>query len=115
MPSFISSPLSSPTTLMMTQVTSPRADAKLDAAAHDFEAMFISEMLKPMVESVEIDDMFGGGKGEEVFRSMMTEEYGKLLAKSGGIGLASPVKQALLAAQAKAHNEQKPEVNEAQK
>lgn len=68
----------------------------IERAAKDFEAVMISEMLKPMLETVEVDSMFGGGKGEEVFRSMMTQEYGKMIAKTGGIGIADHVKAELI-------------------
>ncbi len=69
---------------------------RTDAAAEDFEAVFISEMLKPMFEMVEVNDTFGGGKGEEVFRDMMVQEYGKMVARQGGIGLASQIKADLI-------------------
>lgn len=67
-----------------------------DAAAADFEAMFISQMLKPLFDSVEVNPMFGGGKGEEVFKGFLIEEYGKSLGKAGGIGMADHVKQELI-------------------
>lgn len=72
------------------------ASAKADKAAQDFEAVYISEMLKPMFETVEVDDTFGGGKGEEVFRGMLTQEMGKSIAKQGGFGLADQVKAELM-------------------
>lgn len=56
--------------------------------ARDFEAMFLSEVLKPMFDSIEIDPVFGGGDGERMFRSMLVDEYGKKIAASGGVGLA---------------------------
>lgn len=74
----------------------PRTDEQIDAVAKDFEAVFISEMMKPMFEGVKTSAPFGGGKGEEVFRSMMIQEYGKMLAETGQIGLADHVKDMLL-------------------
>jgi Rod binding domain-containing protein len=38
---------------------------------------------------------FGGGAGEEAFSSLLTEEYARLLAERGGIGLAEQVFEAL--------------------
>ena len=70
--------------------------ARTNQAAQDFEAVYISEMLKPMFETVEVDDIFGGGKGEEVFRGMLVQEMGKSIAKQGGFGLADHVKAELL-------------------
>ncbi len=68
----------------------------IDQAAQDFEAVFISEMMKPMFEGVETDGPFGGGKGEEVFRGVMLQEYGKLMARTGSIGIAEPVKAEMI-------------------
>lgn len=75
---------------------SVREDAELDRIAKDFEAVFLTEMVRPIFESVEVDPMFGGGRSEEIFRSMMLEEYGKSLSEAGGVGLASFVKAELI-------------------
>lgn len=75
--------------------------AAVEAAAKDFEAVFITEMLRPMFDGIEVDKRFGGGRGEEVFRSMMIDEYGKAVAEAGGIGMADHIKAELLKAQEK--------------
>ncbi len=67
-----------------------------DAASDDFEAMFITQMLKPLFDTLEVNPMFGGGKGEEVFQGFLVEEYGKSLSKAGGIGIADHVKQEMI-------------------
>lgn len=69
---------------------------RIEETAQDFEATFISEMLKPMFEMVEVDDTFGGGKGEEVFRDFTIQEYGKLIARQGGIGLSDQIKAQMI-------------------
>lgn len=69
---------------------------RIDQAAQDFEATFISEMLKPMFEMVEVNDTFGGGKGEEIFRDFTIQEYGKLIARQGGIGLSDQIKAQMI-------------------
>ena len=76
--------------------SSSKAGNKAGQAAQDFEAVFISEMIKPMFETVDVDDTFGGGKGEEVFRGLMVQELGKSLAKRGGLGLSDHVNAELL-------------------
>lgn len=73
-----------------------KAGTKADQAAQDFESVFISEMIKPMFETVDVDDTFGGGKGEEVFRGLLVQQFGKNIAKQGGIGLADQVRAELL-------------------
>lgn len=67
-----------------------------EAASADFEAMFLAQMLKPIFESIEVNPIFGGGKGEEVFSGFLIEEYGKSLSKAGGIGIADHVKQEMI-------------------
>ena len=73
-----------------------KSDEALTKAAQDFEAVFLTEMLKPIFEGIEVNDTCGGGKGEEVFRGFMMDEYGKEFARRGGVGLASHIKEALL-------------------
>lgn len=80
--------------------------ARMDKAAQDFEAVYVSEMLKPMFETVDVDDTFGGGKGEEIFRGMLTQEMGKSIAKQGGLGIADQVKAELLKIQEAQHKAQ---------
>ncbi len=70
--------------------------AKAGKVAQDFEAVFLSQMLQPMFANIEAEEPFGGGAGEEVWRSMMVDEIGKQMAKAGGIGIASSIKQEIL-------------------
>ena len=60
-------------------------------AAEEFEAVFLSQMLSHMFAGVETGGAFGGGHAEEVFRSVMVDEYGKMMARSGGVGIADAV------------------------
>jgi len=53
-------------------------------------------MLAPMFEGISDDDTFGGGPGEDIYRSMMVEEYGKSIAKAGGFGLSDAVQREIL-------------------
>lgn len=77
---------------------------QIDAKAKEFEAVFISEMLKPMFESVEVDPLFGGGNSEEIFRGMLVQEYGKKIAETKGIGIADFVKRELIRIQQEAQH-----------
>lgn len=74
----------------------PKNMEKVKAAAKDFEAMFMSQMLTHMFSGVKTDETFGGGKGEEVFRGMMVNEYGKMIANAGGIGLSDEISRAMI-------------------
>ena len=74
----------------------PLADDQVRRAAEEFEAVFISQMLAPMFEGLETDELFGGGPGEDIYRSILVEEYGKAIARSGGIGIADAVQREIL-------------------
>lgn len=69
---------------------------KLRDTAQEFEAVFLSQMMKPMFEGISTDGPFGGGQAEEMWRSLMVDEYGKSIAKSGGIGIADAVMREMI-------------------
>ncbi|MBB5685218.1 rod-binding protein [Sphingobium boeckii] len=71
------------------RVPQPAHDAR--STAREFESVFIGEMTKIMMETVETDNGFSGGHGEEMFRGVLAEELGKEIARRGGIGLAPAV------------------------
>ena len=64
--------------------------------AEDFEAFFLSRMVETMFEGISTDGMFGGGNGEKVFRSLLINEYGKAMAKTGTVGIADYVMKSIL-------------------
>lgn len=64
--------------------------------AQQFEASFISAMLKPMFDSLNSDGLFAGGKGEEMFRSFLVDAVSKQASKTGGIGVADVVQREML-------------------
>ncbi|HYE49301.1 MAG TPA: rod-binding protein [Azospirillaceae bacterium] len=74
-----------------------KADMKsVDKAAQEFEAVFLNQMLSMMWETVEVDPNFGGGHGEEMFRSVMIDEQAKAISRAGGLGLADSIRQEML-------------------
>ncbi|HTT98673.1 MAG TPA: rod-binding protein [Rhizomicrobium sp.] len=83
-------------------VQAPRSATTLGGAkkvAEQFEGVLMSQMLNEMFEGIKTDGMFGGGQGEEMFRSLMVDEYGKQIAKQGGMGLTSAITKQLLSHQ----------------
>ena len=68
-------------------------------AADNFESFFVGQMLEYMTQGVEVDPEFGGGHAEDMWRSMMNQEYGKHIVKSGGLGISKQVMDSLLKAQ----------------
>lgn len=67
--------------------------------AQDFEASYLSQMLKPMFEGLSTEAPFGGGAGEEMWRGFLVEAMAKETAKAGGVGLADKVMSHMLKAQ----------------
>ena len=70
------------------------ADTKLRDAAEKLEATFLAEMLKSAGLGTPRDS-FGGGKGEEQFASFLREAQAQEMAKTGGIGLAEALFEAM--------------------
>jgi peptidoglycan hydrolase FlgJ len=92
-------PLSSDLTAMSARpMISAKAtgSANINAAAQDFEAMFATQLLQPMFNTIRVNETFGGGAGEEVMRSFMLQEYGKVIAKTGVLGIAPQVRTEML-------------------
>lgn len=69
----------------------PKSTAEASETARDFEAVFLGQMAKMMLESVEMGSEFSGGHGEEMFRGVLAEQLGTEMAERGGIGLAPMV------------------------
>ena len=69
------------------------------SVAQDFEAFFLGQMLQPMFANLSAEEPFGGGSAEETWRSLQVDEYGKAIARAGGIGIADMVFREILKAQ----------------
>jgi peptidoglycan hydrolase FlgJ len=68
-----------------------------ERVSRDFEAMFLSNMLQPVFAGIKSSKgFFGGGHAEDTFQSMMVDEYGKTMAKAGGVGIAKMVYDQIL-------------------
>ncbi len=78
------------------QLQAPMASEDVQRVAEEFEAVFLSQMLAPMFEGLETDELFGGGPGEDIYRSVLVEEYGKSIARAGGIGLSDAIQREIL-------------------
>ena len=79
---------------------SPHAQTKAKATATDFEAMFLNSMFAQMTSGIKGEGPFGDTPGTGVWRSMLTEEYSKSFAKTGGIGISNEVYRTLILQQA---------------
>ena len=70
--------------------------ADIDKTARDFESSFLSIMLAQMFEGVEAQAPFGGGPGERMFKSFMTDAFAGQMSKTGGVGIAPVVAKEML-------------------
>lgn len=76
-----------------------KTEAQARKAAQDFEAFFIGQTMEAMFTGIETDGPFGGGNAEQMFRSLLTDQYGKEMARNGGIGIANQVYAEILKTQ----------------
>ncbi|OAN46640.1 chemotaxis protein chel [Paramagnetospirillum marisnigri] len=84
----------------MAQTASKSTAAKV---GRQFETQFVSQMFQHMFAGIKTDGLFGGGSGEEMFRSLLIDEYAKMVANRGGsngngsgFGIGSAVQKMLL-------------------
>ena len=82
-----------------TSAASPKQAKNLAQAketAQDFEAFFMTRMMESMFDGISTDGMFGGGHAEKIYRSMLLNEYGKVMAKTGNIGISDDIMDAII-------------------
>lgn len=100
----LSTALSSPLESLKSSANLPKfakdaTPAKAREQAEEFEAFFLSQFLGTMFQGIKTDGPFGGGHGEQMFRDMQMQEYGKTIAKQGGVGIADAIVRQLLGTQ----------------
>ena len=79
--------------------TAKNADKNSLAAkrvAREFESLMVSEMLKAMRATTGKDPLTAGGRGEEIYRSFLDQEYAQAIANQGTLGLAKIIEQQLV-------------------
>ncbi|HOP40998.1 MAG TPA: rod-binding protein [Geobacteraceae bacterium] len=69
--------------------------AALKQVTREFEALFVGLMLKSMRSTVATDSLTGGGRGEEVYRSLLDQEYAMEIARGEGLGLGTMLEEQL--------------------
>jgi Rod binding domain-containing protein len=70
--------------------------AQAEKASKDYETVFISQFISSMFSGISTDGPTGGGQGEEMFRSLMVDQYAKGIENQGGFGIAAQMKAELL-------------------
>lgn len=65
--------------------------------SQDFEALFVGMMMKSMRETVGKDKLTGGGHGDDVYLSMLDQEYAAASVKrGGGLGIAKIIEKDII-------------------
>jgi flagellar protein FlgJ len=74
---------------------------QIHKVSQDFEALFVGMMMKSMRATVGKDKLTNGGHGEEVFRSMLDQEYAAAAAKRNSLGLAPMIEKDIIRQQSR--------------
>lgn len=74
------------------------ADPRVERSAVEFESVFLSQMLQGMSKGIAGTAGLGDAEGGP-WAQMLQDEYARLIARSGGIGIAGSVMRELLADQ----------------
>jgi Rod binding domain-containing protein len=70
-------------------------DPRLRETAQEFEAVFLAQVLSTMKVGLGGAGPFGEGDNE-AWAGMLQEEYGRLISRSGGIGVADALLREML-------------------
>jgi peptidoglycan hydrolase FlgJ len=72
-------------------LTAPR-DPVAWHTAQEFESVLLGQLTGLMMDTAKTSDTFGGGgQSEEMWQGFMSEQMGREMARSGGVGLATHV------------------------
>lgn len=74
----------------------PPDTARVREVAQEFEAMILSQMLASMRRVPGAGKPTLGGRGQDLYRQMMDDELGKVLARGGGLGLTDTLVRDLI-------------------
>ena len=74
----------------------PRNAAGIAKVAEDFEAFFAGLVFDQISSDVEPDPVTGGGEGEDMFKGLLNQEYGKAIARTHSLEIADIVQKQLL-------------------
>lgn len=69
---------------------------KLLAACKDFESVMLGQVFKQMRATIGTTDPLNGGKANEMYQDMLDDERAKVMAGSGGFGLADAIYRQLV-------------------
>lgn len=72
--------------------STPDNISKIDQVSREFEEVFLTQAFEEMFKTVKKSNINNGGFAEETWRSFMSQQYAKEVAKSGDTGIAESIK-----------------------
>lgn len=63
-------------------------DRRLMDTCVEMESLLVNQMLKAMRKTVQKNEMFHGGRAEEIFEDMLYDEYSLRLSRTSNLGIA---------------------------
>ncbi|RZA07749.1 MAG: hypothetical protein EOP02_37140 [Proteobacteria bacterium] len=72
---------------------------KLRKQAEELEGVFLNLLTKEMFATAKSENGFGGGFGEETWRSVQAEQLANTMAQGGGLGIADQILGDMIAIQ----------------
>lgn len=85
--------------LNIDSTVTPSQMQRLRQQAEELEGVFLSMLTKEMFATLKQDENFGGGFGEETWRSMQSEQLANAMAQNGGVGIADQLMGEMIAMQ----------------
>ncbi len=83
------------------KLAAAQSPEKVKETAKKFEAFFVGQMMEYMSAGLKADKTFGGGQAEETWRSLLNQEYGKEISKSGKLGISDMISKEMIKMQEK--------------
>jgi Rod binding domain-containing protein len=80
-------PIAAPTAEAVVSLDDAGKRTRIEKTSKDYESAFLSIMLGQMMSGVKAST-FGGGEGEDAFKSFLTDAMAKSMVRHGGIGLS---------------------------
>ena len=84
---------------------------KLRKQAEDLEGVFLNLLTKEMFATAKSENGFGGGFGEDTWRSMQAEQLANTMAQNGGLGIADQILGDMIALQEANQNNNSPRIS----
>jgi flagellar protein FlgJ len=79
-----------------TSAVSVEEREKLKKLSQEFESVFLDLVMQSMRKTIQKSELTDGGAGEEVFRSMLDQEYSKIISQQNLTGIAGTIEKDLL-------------------